>query len=95
MRWMRPCRREVVYCFSSQIGRGMRIASFVPIASMGLRCRMGAYSRSVVCRYAATFSDGAAKQEGANPVRSAVAAMFARNGLETPIWEQVELMPVP
>lgn len=32
--------------------------------------------------------DGAAKQEGADPVRGAVAAMFARDGLEAPIWEQ-------
>lgn len=32
--------------------------------------------------------DGAAKQEGVDAVRGAVAAMFARDGLEAPIWEQ-------
>ncbi|MCJ2091140.1 SWF/SNF helicase family protein [Methylobacterium sp. J-072] len=32
--------------------------------------------------------DGAAKHEGADSVRGAVTAMFARDGLEAPIWEQ-------
>jgi len=32
--------------------------------------------------------DCAAKQEGAAPVRSAIDAMFARDGLDAPIWEQ-------
>jgi len=32
--------------------------------------------------------DSAAKREGADPVRSAIAAMYARDGLEAPVWEQ-------
>ncbi|KQQ29439.1 hypothetical protein ASF53_19605 [Methylobacterium sp. Leaf123] len=39
--------------------------------------------------------DGAAKQEGADPVRSAIAAMFARDGLEAPVWEQDGSIRVP
>jgi hypothetical protein len=32
--------------------------------------------------------DGASKQEGVDPLRSAIVTMFARDGMQAPVWEQ-------